>query len=101
MASRSCTPGSPGTVSASSSYQAIASCSSLRPSLTVSSYTRRSHAAAHAQPHHHGQVVGGDTREAAPVDVEGLALELHVPVDPVEPEDREDGRVRSPHAPHR
>src|SRR2546428_125085 len=40
-------------------------------------------------------------REAAPVDMELLPLELHVPVDPVEGEQREHRRMSAPHPAHR
>src|SRR2546427_11945111 len=46
-------------------------------------------------------VVRGHPREAAPVDMELLTLELHVPVDPVEGEQREHRRMRAPHPAHR
>src|SRR5262244_4025951 len=62
---------------------------------------RRGRGAADAQSHHHGQVVGGDPGEAAPVDVKCLALELDIPVDAVEPEEGEYRRMRAPHTPHR
>src|SRR5881628_1429999 len=55
---------------------------------------------AQAQARYHRQMVGGDAGQTTPVHAELLALELGVPVDPVQREEREHRRV-SAAAPHR
>jgi hypothetical protein len=55
----------------------------------------------HSQTGDDRQVIGGDPGQTAPVDVELLALQLDVPVDPIQTEQREQRRVRTAHPSHR